>query len=444
MERKVSVRRVLILLAAILVGVPVGLALLGLVALLLWTHGANLADRVRLEAQAVSPADLLPQPPLPGDHAVQTLLAVAEPVHRAYNDQKLWQHNCHMARPAPEPCLAWLASQAASLKTLDEWLAGPEPYKLGRPADLGARGRVPIERYTLDAPIPNVIAVQSLARLLAVRAMKALDEGSGAAAARDERTIFALGDYLTQTPILVSQMVGHAVHRIGLGAILRAAGPRSPLEDFEAALPDLSGGADALRRTFIVEEAVMRNVLDNAGPVLDPSERWQLWLARGLGFYDREVTWRRFQAEHRAQVAHLEDKTLGSAFYRPADAAACGPPPEGVVEKIRAMPNFLGRPFLCDLSWERYTAIYASTVDGVAATRVVLAARRHFRDRGAWPAQESHLVPAYLAAWPVSRLDNQPIPWTADRGGLELLDVDGRRPCSGPTAVPCPARFAPS
>jgi len=443
MEPNVSARRVLILLVTVLVGVPVGLALVGLLLLLLWTHGSNLADRLSLEAPAAPSAEVLPQPPLPGDEAFPTLLAIAEPLHKAAGEQGILKSGCYAAHPIPPPCVDWLASQAGTLKALDEWLAGPSPYKLARPADLGPRGRLLVERFTADAPVPNFIAFQTLARLLAVRAMTAMDAGDGATALKALRTLFALADFLTQNPILISQMVGYAVERIGLGAILRAAGPRAPLEDLDAALPDPTGGVAALRRSYQVEQVVASNSFDDAA-VTGLAEGYQVWLAKGLGVYSGEVTWRRFRAEHRALVAHLEGKALGTAFYVPADPRACAPEPEDLAAKLRTLPNRLGRNAFCGADWARFTALYGATVDAVAATRVALAARRYHRDRGSWPGQETDLVPAYLKAWPVSVLDGQPMRWTADRSGIELLDVDGKSPCTGNPAVPCPARFAPS
>lgn len=328
-----------------------------------------------------------------------------------------------------------METQAVPLKAFDEWLAGASAYKLERPSNLGRHSRFLMTEITVETPLPNFMPLLHFSKLLAIRSLKMLQEGRAAQAERDLRTIFALGSFLQQTPVLLSQMSGLAVHRRGLGIIARYVNPGAQREEFEAMLPDLRRDIEMLRWAFLVDGLALQDALEN--------EKFEhvRWWDKLIGTYSKARTRQLYLRGQRELLNYLDKGRLGSSFAVPIHAD-CESEPKGLIHWIKWLPNAIGRRIVCELSLIEYGARFGQTMDQVEATRVVVAARRFRQKHSRWPTQETELVPTYLKEWPKSALDGEPLRWLEDKSGVRVLGRDGKGPCVEKFVL-CEFRFEP-
>lgn len=425
-------------------------AAVAVAAFLILMHGTNLVGQWREDFSDLEPLLEIPMAPVMNDHAFATVLGIASVIHDEISEP-MRKKPCIGGAPALEfnwDCLAFLESQAAPLKTFDQWLAGPSPYKLAYPREYSSptHSRFVFDRKPINSsPIPNFLAFEALGQLLVVRSVSRLSAGDTAGAARDIRTLFALGDFLQQAPMLIPQMVGLNMHqRAAMALALRWHAGALP-DDIETALPDLRTDSRTLRmwRWALGLEAL--SLFNSTEQVASSETPW--WYAAG-GFYSSGRTKTLMFSLIRNSLRHVEEGRFGASFFPARSAVQCDS--EEKLIWLARVPNFFGSVGFCgqldmyNPGFARYTAKLGRVSDGVEATRIVLAARRFWREHKRWPAQETDLVPRYLTSWPISALDGQPIRWTEDRRGISLLDDDGVTPCKVDQIRMCVVPFEPS
>ncbi len=422
-----------------------GVVLVPLLAVFLTTHTADLYDRLTLPPPGEG--IVLPEDALPDDDALATLEKLGEPIH---HNGKLCD-GLDLKRTIEGPCVEKVLQQAAGpLATLDAWMAGPSRQKLDRPANLGQHLRVHIDmKHYVSAKIPNYIAIQNIGRALAYRATLRASKGDQAGAQQDLRAIFALGDFLQQNPILIGQMIGIAVYGFGLAATDYVASPMPP-SGIETMLPSPQAQREGIRYAYRTEyggawyffPAYSEWTKESVEYlVTGPPRMVPLPVQRALGWYSPLHSLRMIVDYYRLLLAGIDQGHIVSAKQDPQKFT------EEACDRERQLlwlRNPTGRAAFCVVALSgNYAARTEVSIDRVEAMKVVLAARRYYQKERRWPTQESELVPASLKAWPVSALDRQPIRWTADKRGLQMLKEDGKTLCDAATDSLCLFRFEP-
>ena len=448
LNREVSFKRVALAVLLVLF-LPIWLA----IPVAIWNHVSNLVARFSDRAPEAEYIQTLPDPPLPGDDALETVLKIAGQIDGVIT-KDLRKRDCFGERPPyhiDSGCTVFLETQAGPLKAFDEWLMGSSPYKLARPAQLGRRSRVLILKATMVGYGPTPIfhpGRDRLVELLAIRSLKMLQIGNTAAARRDLGTIFALGSFFQQIPDLSSQIVGLPMHSKALGLIQRHVGVDQS-EGFEALLPDLRPYLEQLRWGLKLDGLSTIDSIPGGHGM-----RFSDYDDIILGTYSRTRTWQQYLDMIRDLQDYLDAGKLGTSFAVRRHLR-CPQEPERVFDVMgwsQWFPNARGRSYVCDMypgQYARFTAWFGQIIDQVEATRVILAARQFYRKNKRWPTKESDLVPSFLKAWPVSALNGQPIRWQEDMMGVILLDVDGKRACCqlpfvSPPPVSTPKQVAPA
>ncbi len=364
----------------------------------------------------------LPEAPLPDDHVLATFVALAEPIHKNLHEV-LKKDDCLGNSRLGSPCRALLAKEAPRLDAINAWLSSPPADKLARPVNLGRHSRLPLV-ISFREEIPDLLAFQTLAKLLAIRARQAVETGDYGAAEQDLRTIFSTGSFLQQNaPYPMAQTIGYSIHKIGLRAIVAHVQPEAIGETFHLMLPDVESQIDGMRTAMGGEWLSYQDAVKTYGS----SE--VSWLYKLMGLYNEDQTLRLVALGFLAPLSHLNSARRGTAFADP------DPPFQRKCDNkrwtIEWVLNVMGRVFACIAvpKWTEYNAHTAQAVDMVEATRVVVVARRFRREHGRWPQAETEVVPTYLKTWPTSALDAEPLRWLPDKDGVSVLDTDGRTPC---------------
>lgn len=431
-----SFKRTIRALLIFLVIPPITLILI--VALL--NHAFNLVSLFNLKVSDEEVAILrsLPEAPLPGDDAFDKVLGIANQIDGAIG-KAMKERNCFRwsSDPFDPGCMAFLETQADRLKAFDEWLAGPSPFKLERPKDLGRHGRFLLREFTVDSPIPNFLPFLNLSKLLALRSLKMMQMGRMADAEQDLRTIFALSSFLQQSPLLVSQVIGWRIRDVGLWLIVRHLGGGFFGEGFETMLADLKNDIEMFRRSIRLEGLPQYDFFKNEkyGVPL-----WITWLIKLAGLYNKDLTWKLYLSKYHLFLDHLDKGRLGDSYWEGYYGCKSS---EGLIGFIGWLPNLLGRYLVCMPTVEEYSSKLGQAIDRIEATRVVIAARRFRQERGFWPTQEADLVPKYIGKWPKSALDGQPIRWLDNRSGVRVLNRDGKNFCFNTGRDLCEFPFEP-
>lgn len=426
--KSAKIKNILWLLTAVFVGLP--LVLLLLVSAFNWTY--ILAAKVLYEPPG---ADIVvPEPPLPEDHAADELLRIAALVDKQRVD---------LSKPFPQSlqerlatCRALIESERAALLALDAWLAPPKPYGLARPADLGRHSRFPLPK-TFEEPLPDLVSLARLGRVVVCRALVQFAVGHHEEGRGDLATLLLMADFLQQNPQSdASDIVGNRLYRMGLQMMKRHL-PGEVLE--QTLLPDPDKLLESRRMAAGGEWRLQSTFIHNPTKWDDLGLPGRLALAFGL--LSDEYLMRLRALNHRGMLAHLVKGRLGVPI-QPGEQAnweEMGPikwihqPASRILADMYSETP--GEPFRP--GWDT-----GQTMDMVEAVRIVLAARHYQRDQGQWPRQEQDLVPRYLASWPASALNGEPLNWLADRSGVEVMSQDGRTPCD--PSEPCQFPFAPS
>lgn len=415
----------------IIVGIPVTVA--GAIAIVNYGY-----PWVYPSGQEPGEAIVVPLAPLPDDDSFPTLSRIAGEIDKTVKERECLDGSA--SDRSYRECLLFLDTQAGALTAFDAWRATSAAYKLERPANLGRHSRAPVA-VKIDDPVPDFPRFRALAKLLALRAQARLYAGRVADAERDLQTIFSLGSYLQQNPLLIGQAVGNTVHQIGLHTIVRHVIPGAIGENSPAMLPSpqhlLEGMRLAIGSEWTFElDLYKRKAME--------AEGFTAFIAKSLGLYSVDHTLRLAATREQGSLHHLTRGKLGSA-YSVIDFAACDWDAMGPIKWIH---NPIGR-YLVFLSCNpadppllRYIGQTGQTIDRVEATRVVIAARRFWLRHRRWPTQAADLVPAFLKEWPKSALDGQPLRWMDNRNGVYVLTPDGNSPCKEDES--CRFPFEPS
>lgn len=414
---------------------------------LLVTHGSDLYDSATKPPPGHDIA--VPDKALPDDDAFAAVLKFAEPVDEVFDtirtNRKRQDKDCGglaTQRPVDWPCVDAVVRDAAGpLKAFDAWLVGPARYKLGRPPDLDRHIRIQGIDFSKDwffTPQPNFTAVRSLGKAVAYRSLTKRRAGDVAGAERDLRTIFALGSFLQQNPLVVPYMVGLAVHNDGLGVLVTHLPAEAITPGLDGLLPAPQPYVEGMKGAIGAEWLGLREYIQNglaglwgtpdfgSGGVIEnvPLKVWNV-----LGFYSRPHTLRLLAGDTQTALLNLDTGIMASSSSKDYWAQVCSVGDwKWPVVFVR---NPVGRLFTCliGFSWDPYLGRIGQAMDRLSATQVILAARRFKHQHGRWPAQETDLVPAYLKAWPMSALDGQPLRWLDDKTGVLVLGDDGKKPC---------------
>lgn len=420
-----------------------------LLAVFVTTHGADLYDRIT--APPPDEGFVIPEDALPDDDALAALEKLGEPIHQIFEslEKERTVRHCgglDLKRAIERPCAERVLQQAAGhMAALDAWMAGNR-HKLDRPANLGQHLRVQGIDFSrwMTAKIPNYLVLQSMGRALAYRAILRSSKGDQDGARQDLQTLFALGVFLQQNPLLIGQMVGVVVSGSGL-AVLDRVSSSMPSSEFEAMLPAPQAQMEGIHYAFRTEWRGLRDwTQSRLDKLLWTDVKWLLvrrysffnvatganvppsvWNA--LGLYSPSHTHRLLADRARFVLAEVTKGNVVNPSLGLAEHIG-----EMCDESLRWVRNPLGRALVCEsvpLNLMEYAARTGVSADRVAAMKVVLAARRFKQKTGRWPVEEQDLVPAYLPAWPVSVLDRQPIRWMADRRGVQMLKEDGKTLC---------------
>jgi hypothetical protein len=245
-----------------------------------------------------------------------------------------------------------------------------------------------------------------------------LQAGDIEATERDIGTIFLIGSALQQNPSLIGQMVGVAIHRIGLRVIAMHVPPQVMGNRFLSLLPDAQSQFDGMHMAWGSEWLAWQGVFK----ILEKQERPP---SRSVYYNENHTRWLMTRG-YLDGLSHLESWKLGAAFAQPSSLHC-----DFGQHAVEWIINPIGRNLACVsvVNWPAYNSRMGQAMDMVEATRVVIAARRFYHAQKRWPTQEAELVPAYLKIWPTSALDGQPLRWLDDRSGVALLDLDGKTIC---------------
>lgn len=449
-----------------LVGVP--LALLLAVAFGAGVYAGRLVDRRLAAAIAAADRD-------DPDWRLDDLLAHREPVPEAENSALVvaeavaqlpenWPspHRTAPGAPAPPPSPAQDAFDALETAenvrldtTVAETFRGElttyaEAVRLARTAAGYRRGRheLNVGPTLLDTPLPETQASRTVARLLWADAAVRAHDGDLDGALDSCRAIIGVGRSIGDEPFLISHLV-----RISIGTMARTAAQRvlGQGEPSDAALQRLQTLLlEELNQPYLVqalrgERAVMTELIRRVGAGELPIAA----LSEGAGALDptrpqtRVGGWIRLGFEYQRAVALEWSNAAVAIGQRPApEQPALWDALEARAQSVRQ--TWYG-PYTTTLPILLYPAISSVGLADVrhksalGATLIGIAAERHRRRSGQWPAAIAAIDPDLLTRPPLDPYSGQAFRMERREGQFLVYSIGPNRKDEQEVSVPRPS-----
>jgi hypothetical protein len=286
--------------------------------------------------------------------------------------------------------------------------------------DLGSIG--------MDTPIPQFLAVVSVARLSSLQAESLLKKGRGAEALAEALRIVDVGRSFTRFhQQLIEQIVGMLVMDIGTERALEiVTSGKLDRASLRGAAARLSAGSDTARG---LQEALRYEYVREVHAFDHRSEIADLY--RGLfSVPERGLTPKNLLVAAAAKGAWYiflphRTKALVAARFRRIIADAGGPCPR--TQPARELlplgpgPNIVGRILYNAIPAGEKIAVRRCETDFRASAAATAAALQAYRlDHGRFPASSAELTPGYLSAAPVDPFAGSRYARSADGRSFEL------------------------
>jgi len=266
--------------------------------------------------------------------------------------------------------------------------------------------------------LPQLNSFPDMARLLVHSAAVHSAEGRVVEAMKDLNAAFALGDRITDEPVLITVMVGVVIQAMAvreLEAVLAESEPTAETLDVLRLSETMSFGR-ALHRSFLMEEAIgLTAFTDNITPdqlstLTGGGSSRQPPMPSGLpsGPFYRVFFLAEDVAGYRAYLHRLQETAT-----RPYYAARNDLPREG--PEVRNLGGLLARILLPSLV---QAAEHAADADAERrACMLGLAMHRYRLEHGRFPDSLDKLAPDFVAIVPLDPFDGKPMRLARDAEG---------------------------
>jgi len=315
----------------------------------------------------------------------------------------------------------------------------------------------------LSVQFPELVVVREAARLLTIDAHVAALAGNGSRACEDVEAILRIVEHASETPMLISDLLGIAILGVDLDLIGSLLHDHPELFSDEQLvrlshrLAAVRGGGPlrfrVISERWLFEDIVQRLYTDDGqgdgylaadAPTLllglSPAEGHPLSRMRDgasrllLGAAISAVLADRAEmlAKHRELMNASEAEARAPLWERKESAAdrEIMRMRDSLIERKRYLPIMIMMPSL-----SRASLLAELATQERDATLVALACELYRRRTGQWPASLADLSPRYLPSVPVDRFDGQPLRYQLTDGhpvlysiGMDLDDDGGRAP----------------
>jgi len=280
---------------------------------------------------------------------------------------------------------------------------------------------MPDSRFPIDltqgvaTPLDHLARTRHAARILAVEAILAAENGKSHQAVKAVQSSFGLGRCLANEPILTSQLVRMACHAMAVSSLERVLNRTSLTDDQLGALTETLRAADdpeAMARAFIGERAqgywAFQHAADPHVNLLPNSPTAVLRKASGLA--DRDFA---------AYLEIMDDyiKVLNTPLPQRLRES------EAVDAKTATMSR---RHTLTRLLASALHSVVVADARELAPLRVALTAvavERYRLRHGVLPDTLDDLVPAFLTAVPADPIDGKPIRYKRLKNGYCVYSI---------------------
>lgn len=284
---------------------------------------------------------------------------------------------------------------------------------------LAEASRKPASRFAIDltrgywSDTPDLVALRDLAAVQYLVAEAALLDGDTGAAVEHHAGLLSLGGALAEEPLLLSQMMGIAVHRIAFQGLERMLN-HAPLDAGQ--LRTLDAAYAEARRPGSFQRAM-------AGERCIMAEMFRTHFGTGS---DGEM----YQSGIRSAVplsiyARLEQIRVYDTFEPLTQA----PPPDwpALLEYAASLPGderlslSLASKVMPD--FQRSIRGFVRDTASQRIARAVLAVERYRLERGDLPESLADIVPVYLERVPEDPVDGAPLRYRVERGAYTVFSV---------------------
>ncbi len=268
----------------------------------------------------------------------------------------------------------------------------------------------------MDTIISYLQDVRSLARLSCLDALADIEADDVDSAIDRVRCAFAMGDSLSQEPVLISQLVRIACESMGIKTVERMLNRCSPTEDQLGLLSELLSHREQpnlMTRAYVGERCSVLDALYSGRGLANlqnmPAGFLKVYRATGLAAKDCGAF---------LDISGRNIEAMSKPYH---ERLAAAKQVEEDVEKLPKMRVFT--KLLCP-AYGRIAVLDVRAAANIRVAQLAIAIEQCRLDTGRIPSSLTELAPAYIAEIPTDPFDGKPMRYRAlDSGGFVVYSI---------------------